>query len=162
MVYLSCTTVLSLFVFGFASSLYRDVACARAVMHSNLYLQLARDVVRRDLLGVGEQLHDYVLEHNIFKKYWIDAAGRRHAAWIGYQVGQKGLARFQGSYDQKTGSWKKKSVSYLPAPIDSLDLSCHIDGQTKRVRAVMITYSTEQQGKKQELRDRFLVRNRVL
>lgn len=162
MIYLSCATILSLILFGFVSSLYHDVARARASMHCNVYLQLVRDVVRRDLLGAGWQLQDYVLEQNIFKKYWVDASGQRHIAWIGYQVGPKGFARIQGIYDQEAGVWKKKSVSYLPAPMISLDLSYLINEQTKCVNGVVMTYVVLQGGKKSELNDQFIVRNRVL
>ncbi len=162
MMYLSCASLLGLFAFGFASSLYHDMAGMRSIMHASLYLQLARDVVQRDLLGACEWLHDYVPEQNIFKKYWIDDVGHQHAAWVGYHVTPKGFARVQGSYNQKTGSWSKKSISYLPAHIDSLDLFCQIDEKTKRVQSITMTYFVVQQGKKQELSDRSLVRNKVI
>jgi hypothetical protein len=162
MIYLSCTTMLSLFVFGFASSLYKDVSHARSALHAHLYLQLARDVVKRDLLGASGFLQDYDVEKNIFKKYWIDHAGRRQFAWIGYQVRPKGLARFQGIYDPQGGTWKKKSVSSLPAQIRQLDLSCSLDEVTKQVLRVTMTYHVEEQGRKRILSDQSLIRNRVV
>ena len=151
--------MLCLFVFGCISGLYKDNAQTRHALYENLYVQLVRDVVRRDLLGAGSDVRDYALHHNLFKKCWLDQRGRQQSAWIGYQATDKGLARFQGIYNPKTHTWSKRTVSYLPAYFEQISFALELDQQLQQPKFVTVTYGVQHAGHQKKVTDYCLVKN---
>lgn len=149
-------------IFGCMSALYREYAHVKQEQSAHLYLQLVRDLVRRDLIGASNQLHDYDAPQTVFKKYWIDQRGRRHSTWIGYQVISKGLARYQGSYDPATKNWSKRSVSYMPPCCHKLKCAIVFDQHTKQVRCITVSYAVKRGDELRIFVDRCAVKNGVV
>lgn len=162
MVYLSCTTVTCMLIFTCMSSLYREYAHVKQEQSLHLYLQLVRDLVRRDLGGASNQSHDYDALQTIFKKYWIDQRGRRYSTWIGYQVTPKGFARYQGLYDPAAKNWSKRSVSYMPSCCQKLEYALEFDQHTKQVRCIIISYVVKRGDELCTFIDRCSVKNGVM
>lgn len=161
MVYLGCTTVLLVFVFGWVVQQTKDCMRVRQALHQGLYEQLVRDVMRRDFIGASRDVRDYDIKNRVFKKYWLDRQGRKHSAWIGYKVASKGIARYQGMYNPITGVWVKRSISYLPACFDHLEFSYILDEQMAHVQCIVMIYDMKQGSNQQMMTDRYLIKNRV-
>jgi hypothetical protein len=141
MVYLGCSSLLALTIFTFSSQTYHYFINVRKQFCATLQLELALDAVKRDLFSATRFAINYVPEHCIFKKEFIDAAGNVSACFVGWECHNNGLARVEGDYDIGARRWRRRVVSKLPARVASLHLLLVRDEQSGDITRCCVLWS---------------------
>ena len=110
-IYLAIFTFLTLLSFSFLSHIQKSVFINSSKSEKNIRLQLAADLLRRDLMSASCNKYDWNTNDFVFKKVFLDQNGIENETCICWKIDKKGLTRIYGEYSFAANKWIKRTMS---------------------------------------------------
>ena len=123
LVYLSLFSFLTLLVFTFLFDTQKSVGVNSAYNEQAIRIELACDILRRDLMCASAERQDWDNQNFVFKKIMLTKNGFENITCVGWKLNKNRLMRIEGDYDFATAKWRKRVISKVATNVEILEFS---------------------------------------